>query len=153
MKKGERMSDELKEKIRQSNLGRKHNITDIGRLSLKKHSIGGWNKGLKCSDEWKEKLRLANTGKKHSEETKLKMALSAKIGSANNKWRDNNVGYRALHYWVERHLKKPIFCEHCGCTGKMHWANKSHEYKRDITDWIRLCPKCHRKYDKEFTAR
>jgi len=31
---------------------------------------------------------------------------------------------------------------------KIHWANKSGEYLRDKDDWIRLCCKCHKKYDK-----
>jgi endogenous inhibitor of DNA gyrase (YacG/DUF329 family) len=62
-----------------------------------------------------------------------------------------NVGYRALHEWVEKRLGKPMCCDHCGITtlGRYHWANRSGLYMREITDWIRLCPKCHIKYDKE----
>lgn len=60
------------------------------------------------------------------------------------------VGYSALHDWVERVLGKPNKCEHCGVTDKrMEWANKSHEYKRVKDDWIRLCKKCHVKYDRQ----
>lgn len=64
--------------------------------------------------------------------------------------------YSALHNWVKRKLGKPQQCEHCGTTempkGKTRWfawANKSREYKRDITDWIRLCRLCHEIYDKK----
>ena len=62
---------------------------------------------------------------------------------------DGKVGMQALHSWVKRRLGKPQKCEHCGSTTakKYEWANKSHEYKRDLSDWIRLCTSCHRKYD------
>jgi hypothetical protein len=153
MKKGQKMSDELKEKIRQSNIGRKHNLSEAGRSKLSSLSCGGWNKNLKCSEEWVEKVRKARLGTTHTEDTKVKMKLSAKIGETNNKWTGDNVGYRALHYWIERNLGKSNVCEHCGVKGKMHRANKSHKYLRDTSDWIRLCPKCHKKYDKEFTTR
>lgn len=73
------------------------------------------------------------------------------LGDKNINWRGESVGYRALHYWVENTLGKPTTCELCDAQGlvgkKIHWANKSHEYKRDVTDWVRLCAKCHKAYD------
>jgi hypothetical protein len=66
-------------------------------------------------------------------------------------WKGKNVGYRCLHLWVERILGKPETCEYCGKSGlkgkQIHWANKSHQYKRELTDWIRLCSSCHKYYD------
>lgn len=64
-------------------------------------------------------------------------------------WKGDEVGKAALHNWVERKLGKPRKCEHCGTEEASHydWANKSQEYKRDLTDWMRLCRKCHAKYD------
>lgn len=64
-------------------------------------------------------------------------------------WKGDNVGREALHNWVQKHLGKPKRCEHCNTTKakKFEWANKSQKYKRDLTDWIRLCTKCHWKYD------
>ena len=68
-------------------------------------------------------------------------------------WKGEAVGYNALHHWIRRKLGKPGICEHCGksgLTGKyIHWANKSQKYLRDINDWIRLCTKCHKAYDKD----
>lgn len=51
--------------------------------------------------------------------------------------------------WVELHKGKPSLCEHCGTTEakKFEWANISKKYKRELDDWIRLCTKCHRKFD------
>ena len=62
----------------------------------------------------------------------------------------DKVGYAALHDWVSRWKVRPKGCEHCGIEGKrLEWANKSHEYKRDLDDWMSLCKKCHVKYDME----
>lgn len=32
---------------------------------------------------------------------------------------------------------------------KIHWANISRLYKRDLDDWMRLCAKCHKAYDMD----
>lgn len=59
-----------------------------------------------------------------------------------------NPSYASLHDWVSRHKGKAIKCEHCGnINGRIEWANLSHEYKRDLNDWLSLCKKCHVKYD------
>lgn len=65
-------------------------------------------------------------------------------------WMGNNVGYHGLHQWVIKELGKAFWCYVCmSCEeGKMYqWANISKEYKRELTDWIPLCSKCHAKYD------
>jgi hypothetical protein len=64
-------------------------------------------------------------------------------------FKGESVGYDALHDWVNRHRGKAVKCEHCGKDhGRIEWANKSHEYKRDLSDWISLCKKCHYAYDE-----
>ena len=91
-----------------------------------------WNKGLKTGiAPWLGKKRLHMTGEKHFA------------------WKGDGVGMVSLHDWVRSRLGTPSKCEHCGKTEakKFEWANKSHEYKRDLTDWVRLCVPCHRKYD------
>lgn len=59
--------------------------------------------------------------------------------------------YRAIHSWIERQLGKPHRCDECGDDSlehrQYHWANISGEYRRDISDWKRLCVRCHRKMD------
>lgn len=64
-------------------------------------------------------------------------------------WKGDKVGKDALHGWVIKNLGRPMICEHCNSTTekKYEWANKSQKYKRDLTDWIRLCTKCHSIYD------
>lgn len=77
------------------------------------------------------------------------------FGEVNHKWKGDEVGYTALHMWIYRKLGQPRKCEHCGNNNlkhrQYHWANKSHEYLRDIKDWIRLCASCHKKYDSKIT--
>ena len=89
--------------------------------------------GRYVSEDTRNKLREANTGEKRYN------------------WKGEKVGYHGLHIWVTRHLGRPLKCEHCRkivtSSRKIHWANKSHEYKRDLTDWLRLCVPCHRQYD------
>ena len=75
------------------------------------------------------------------------------LADKNTSWKGDKVGYHGLHKWVARWLGKPTMCEHCkkdGLTGqKIHWANKSGEYLRELSDWIRLCASCHGAYDKK----
>ena len=152
MKKGQKMTEEQKEKIRQSNVGKKHNITSEGYAKMEMNFIkGGWNKGKKSSLEWREKLRQAKKGKSLPLLTRIHMIDSAKRETENHQWKGDFVGYRALHYWVERQFGKPVVCEFCKETkNKIHWANKSHHYKRNLFDWIRLCAKCHKQYDLNY---
>lgn len=150
MIKGQVMSEEQKQKIRESNLGKKHNISKEGRKRMSANFVkGGWNKGKTLSPEWKEKIRQANLGKHYGESTKEKHHKRM-LGESNPRWVGEKVEYRGLHLWVERNLGKPKHCEHCGKndpTKRYHWANKSHEYKYDLSDWLRLCVSCHKRYD------
>ena len=81
--------------------------------------------------------------------------LHYKAGENHHAWKGDSVGYKALHDWVRRKRGTPNTCEHCGKSGfnihQIHWANKSHEYKRELDDWIRLCVHCHHLYDKSTT--
>lgn len=75
--------------------------------------------------------------------------LKGKTGKKSPAWKGNRVGYRGIHKWVEKELGKPMFCSNCDNKNEKmyHWANISKEYKRDINDWLRLCPYCHKRFD------
>ena len=96
-----------------------------------------WNFGKKLTEEHKRKLSEAHKGKMIGEESPV--------------WKGDNVGYQGLHSWVQRQLGNPTKCEHCDLedtnSRRFHWANISRKYKRDLKDFIRLCAKCHSKYD------
>ena len=76
-----------------------------------------------------------------------------KTSGSKNGWWKEEVGYHGLHARIYRKLGRPTSCEHCNkkrlVRGKIHWANKSGKYKDELTDWIRLCVPCHKKYDTQ----
>ena len=68
-----------------------------------------------------------------------------------------NPTYSGLHDWKHRVSGYPLSCGNCGKIGErvngrwnIEWANKDHKYKRDVSDWLKLCAKCHRKYDRSL---
>ena len=73
-KKGRKLSDETKEKIRQSLLGRVYSLERREKMSKNNKGISR-NKGRKLSDETKEKISNKMSGRKLSNETKKKMSI------------------------------------------------------------------------------
>lgn len=121
-----------------------------------------WLKGtkglFKHSNESKKKISMNNArnikGKKHSLNAieKIKRARKNQIifnGEKSHLWKGDDVGYGGLHAWVRRELGTPKHCANCqtSTSKKYEWANLSHSYKRELSDWIRLCTKCHINYD------
>lgn len=93
-----------------------------------------------------------------SPETRAKMSVShkwlntwskGKTGEKCNAWKGDKVGYHGIHVWIKKMLGKPSQCENCGTTEsyRFEWANISGQYLRDISDWVRLCVRCHRLID------
>ena len=71
-------------------------------------------------------------------------------------WKGDNAGYVAKHTWVAKLYGKPTECEHCGVKNlrprQYQWANKSGEYLRKKSDWLRLCISCHIVFDKRNSS-
>lgn len=117
--------------------------------------------GKKHTENSKNKMREAHLGLQVSPEVKEQISRSLKArghkppifysGTENYQWKGEHASYSSVHKWVSKYRGKPHFCEHCKKTDLSHrsynWANKSHQYKRDLEDWIRLCIPCHKKYD------
>lgn len=61
--------------------------------------------------------------------------------------------YHAVHWWVNKQFGKPTECEECGLidnnSRRFHWANLSGLYKKDRSDWLRLCVSCHKLMDNK----
>jgi len=117
-------------------------ILERDKGKFKKGHSGFW-KGKKLSEETKKKMGLARKGQKRSQETKDKLSKS-KIGDKNPSWKGNKVKYRALHQWIRMWKKKSDNCEDCGKKGRLHIANISGKYKRDVDDFEWLCSSCHK---------
>lgn len=65
-------------------------------------------------------------------------------------WKGDKVGYQGVHHWINKEFGKPSQCDKCLTkNGIIEWANKTEEYKRDRSDWVRLCRGCHFKFDKQ----
>lgn len=74
------------------------------------------------------------------------------VGANNVNWKGEDITYGALHDYVTYHLGSPGLCENCGSTdhARYEWANLSGEYKRDLSDWARLCKMCHHLIDNSM---
>jgi len=137
------------------NKGKKCPQISLSRLKMKERL--GYINSLITRDkmsEAKKGIVPKSAFKKGSKLSKItcQRISEAKKEDKNYSWRGDDVGYGGLHTWVNKHLGKPDTCEHCGksklVNHKIHWANKSGNYLRDINDWLRLCALCHKKYDK-----
>lgn len=127
-------------------------------IAAKKRKVNNWTH----TEKFRKRISELLTGRKLSPETRKK--LIGKIpwnkgtkgimpsGEKSGVW-SINPSYRALHLWVERQLGKPDTCNYCGKIGlsgrAIQWANISKQYLRIRSDWIRLCAKCHKAYDRK----
>lgn len=96
-----------------------------------------WNKGKKYTPDQIKKMNL--TGLKYGHEK----------GTQHRYWKGDFASYSALHYWLYRQVGKAKYCakNKNHKSTRYHWANISGQYKRDISDFMPLCPSCHFKYD------
>lgn len=101
----------------------------------------GPRKGIIVSEEAKKKMSESHMGQ-IAWNKNLKGFLE---GDKHYKWQAENPSYRAVHAWVNKMLSQPKRCYFCKSTTALRyeWANISGEYKRDLTDFMRLCRKCH----------
>ncbi len=81
-------------------------------------------------------------------------------GELGNKWKGDAAGYSSIHKHIRKNYGNPPCCEWCELPGKshkgkwnIHWANKTGEYSRDISDWIGLCWWCHAKQGKTVVLK
>ncbi len=117
--------------------GRKHSQESKEKMSASRLGRPAWNKGLKGFRSGEKRPNVLPKG------------------PDNGSWKGDSVGYRGLHIWVQLVLGKPdtcVLCKKKGTGHAMHWANISGEYKRLVSDWVRLCPKCHKEFDMETIA-
>jgi len=90
-----------------------------------------------------------NTGKKVHLSPNTEFKKGEHINERHPLWKGDNVSYVGLHMWLARKLGKPNVCENCGTAAakRYEWANLSGEYRRDLSDWARLCKSCHNLID------
>ena len=83
-------------------------------------------------------------------------------GENNGVFKGEKAKYTAKHMWIRYHYGIADKCENKNChypklntrgimlekPKKYNWANISKKYKRNINDWIMLCPNCHQQWDR-----
>lgn len=80
-------------------------------------------------------------------------AKRTQTGQHNDSWKGDHATYSAFHARVYAARGAPSLCQHCARTeGRFEWANVSGSYE-DISDYIRLCCSCHRKFDAARRAK
>lgn len=136
-------STKHREKLSKANIGKTHSKKTKAKMA--KLMMGNKRAlGYRHTQEWKDEARKRTPPNKGEKVPSI-------TGNKNINWKGDKAGYDALHAWVARRLGKPMVCQNCGKTKQnpksIHWANKSGEYKRKLSDWLRLCASCHRNYD------
>ena len=123
-------------KINHIRTGEKVPCTTCGKLIYRKGYLLKKYKVFFCSGDcnWKYKKTLDQ---------------SFQSGTNHPKWKGDKAGYFVVHKWVRKNKGKAVVCSFCNSVKTVEWANKSHKYKRELSDWISLCKKCHAKYDHE----
>ncbi len=78
-------------------------------------------------------------------------SLRGNFGENSRNWKGADAGYVAIHLWVKKHFGNKQSCQHCGSkppvVSRLELANISGNYYRIKSDWLTLCPSCHRLYD------
>lgn len=92
---------------------------------------------------------------------RVTQSLLGKKEEYSRRWLGDRAGYVAKHIWLKNKLGKASKCSNPNCIypkpvkyrkpilkpKRFEWASISRKNLRDITDYVSLCPSCHRKYD------
>lgn len=111
------------------------------------------NYGKTKSQEWRKKISDSLSGRSASEETKAKISRSLSEAQGGKNPLLRTPQYHKAHRWIYKELGGPRKCEKCMTidSGKKYeWANLSQLYKLEVSDWMRMCTSCHRKYDNDY---
>ena len=116
-------------------------------------SLKNWRRRFCCSKECGDKSKQTPWLKKYEikKGQRLSVATEFKKGQTSHNFKGEKAGYTAKHDWIRRTYGKPNFCEHCKDSSRKtiyQWANISRTHIRSRSDWLRLCVRCHLKYDR-----
>ena len=95
--------------------------------------------------------RLEANARKSAAKLGRKNPMFGKKAAQHPRWTGDKVNYFGVHDWMTAEYGQPKHCEDCGTTDpskRYEWANISGEYRRDLSDFKRLCKYCHNNHDK-----
>lgn len=104
----------------------------------------------RCSECGKEIKTTKSVNKRYCGMACRDKRYKLLTGELSTAWKGDKVSYSGVHKCIYDKYGIPKVCEKCGREGQsknMNWANISGTYKRDRSDWVRLCPTCHRLFD------
>lgn len=116
---------------------------------------------MKRSPQHNKSISIALKGKCKSIEHRLKMSESAKKRLSkpenNPNYKGNSIGYIGIHIWLRKTFGYPEKCEACSLIGSkinnkwniVYAKIIGQKYERKRENFICLCNKCHRNYDKD----
>ena len=84
---------------------------------------------------------------------KVSESLMGKLGAESRRWKGSKASYVAKHMWIIKHYGNAKMCsiDPTHRAKRYEWANISGKHIRDISDYMELCPSCHRKMDMNKT--
>lgn len=108
----------------------------------------------KIGDALRGKIRSIEHRRKISENARLRLSNP----KSNPNYRGDNVGYIGIHIWLRKVFGYPLKCEKCGKIGERinnKWTIVYAKIKgllceRKRENFICLCNRCHRNYDKNI---
>ena len=121
----------------------KISMASKGRISPMKGKKAPWATGENSSSkrlEVRRKLSITKIGNKNPQ--------FRHFDELSPVYKGNEAGYHAKHKWIYDRVKKEFLCKSCEREGFTHWANYSGNYKREIEDYLELCPTCHSAFDR-----
>jgi hypothetical protein len=82
---------------------------------------------------------------------KVSLSLTGKTGEQSRRWKGLSASYQSKHMWIAKHYGKASACWNEACMypdqpKRYEWANVSGQYLREVSDYVQLCPSCHRKW-------
>jgi hypothetical protein len=107
----------------------------IGKKGLLKANSTSFKKGVRNNPEGEFKKGQETWNK----------GLTIEMNEKHWAWKGDDAGYGPKHQWVYRRKGKAEFCIVSSKHNftRYYWHNLSGEYKRDLEDWISVCPSCH----------
>lgn len=162
---GRKLSDEVKEKIRVSNLGKVHNISDEGMERMRKKNYVVWNKGKSCRDETKQKISISGNIKRpwmigntfsKGEKNGRYIKDRTKLKKSDRRW-----DTASQEWWKNCKIRDNWQCRlknsECSTKIEVHhiysWKDFP-ELRYDLDNGITLCTKHHpRKRSEEIRLR
>lgn len=126
----------------------------------------GHPKGIPLSPECRAKISAAHKGIPRTSDQRLRIAaaMTGRTGPLSNGWKGDAVGYVVAH--MRHTLELPRECAHCGKTDGVLDCALRHEtpldrlradadgtnaglkFSLDVSDYMRLCRRCHLIYDR-----